>query len=346
MTNVARWLGTLRIKYKRKPTQKSTFLSDTYDYFNVPEGVYLELLESKSPMSFVGTEVKPKFAYKRFTKEDLEAENKIETPVSRPPPSPPSEDASFDVMLSQDEDTFASSEFTIKTAQALPVALTMRETLLRGQPFRFDGLTLVIREGQSGTGVPNIVAAIVRRIPGDEAAHSHNEKAYATAERAIRFMSEKLAGYIRINGLTPDANSMDQINEHGDIVKDGQQYFVQQVQMLDLGDKAWTIVRVPISDSGNRETNIPRQLANGVEERLKGVAFTDRAQADSYLVSSRIFEDFASPPWSVDPDEEAQAKAQLKERKNSIIEKSIADAFSQPAEFNISFLDDPDDIRF
>ena len=333
MTDMARGLGTIRICYKRKPGSQPTLLSNTYDYYNVPEFVYLELIESKTPTSHITSSIKNRFAYKRFTEEELAKASQDRNPPPRPAPVDNSE---FDAVFPQEDDLIAASNFPIKVAQGSlgPLSgdaplIAMRNTVSSGKPFRFHGLTFVIREDTSQDGW---FATVVRRLPGQEAPESHFSHRYVNKGNALNAMSRILTTNLRINNFSQDDNAMDQIGDHKAIVKGDKIYFLQHNQMFDLGDMAWVLARVQ-SGGDNREIDIEHEVAMGREELLHGIAFTDATQAESYLCSVQAYSDFGFADQTAIDESAEKTKNEPKRAPAYLV---------QPDEFDIDFVQDDD----
>jgi hypothetical protein len=74
-----RGTGTLRIRFKRKPSVKPSIappssLTSTYEYSGVPEDIYLGLVGSESPGSYFASDIKGRFDTRRLSEEELKEE--------------------------------------------------------------------------------------------------------------------------------------------------------------------------------------------------------------------------------------------------------------------------------
>ena len=141
-------------------------------------------------------------------------------------------------------------------------------------------------------------------------------------------LSDKLAIYLRLRAFSSNPDSIEQYNSN-DIIRMGDyDYFIQYNQMLDLGDHAYEIKRVVAS--GERLSNIQRQVGRGQVETLKGIAFTSKPQAESYLVSEQMLVDFSG---QAKPKNPKQAKPETPEEQNK----------PEYGDFEIAFAEDSDD---
>ena len=320
LTNAAAGTGTLRVKFRKGQRSKPSALSDTYDYYGVPEDAYMELVQTKTPMTYINREIKPRFSYKRFTEEELAAEA-APAPPRATATEPQIDEGAFNAILQHDDDILASSEGRVRVAQALgPLhgdspSEAMLKAVKSGTPFRFHGLTFSMREGASNTGSNVWVPSIVRRYPGEDAPDAHVSNTYSTEGRATRMLSDKLLAYCRMQNFGGAPEALNQIGDHN-IVRIGRHdYFLQQQVMLDLGDRAWMVARVPAR--GERDLNMQEQVGLGREQRLAGIAFTDRPQAEAYLCSMQMLDDFAYAGKKIEreraKEEEARMEGGLKE---------------------------------
>ena len=79
LTDPTKGVGTLRIAFLRKrawnPKKPQVDMTSVYDYYGVPESVYLEMFFSDAPMRFVNNFIKDKFQYKRISVEEAQKEN-------------------------------------------------------------------------------------------------------------------------------------------------------------------------------------------------------------------------------------------------------------------------------
>jgi len=342
LTNAASGTGTLRVKFKRSPASKPSALSSTYDYYGVPEEAYLELLSSKAPMTYITREIKPRFSYKRFTEDELAAEAAPPAPPPRPA-APPADDGTFDALMSQEDDILAGAAGTVKTAQALgPLrgdapAAAMLVAVKALKPFRFHGLTFALREGTSPTGAGTWVASIIRRYPGAEFPDAHFQSSYARQGAALKMFSDKLLTYCRMLNFSGNQEALDQIGDGNVVRLGGNDFFVQRQTMLDLGDQAWEISTTP--SRGERGENIQHAVAHGRQASLKGVAFTDKAQAEAYLCSAQLLADWNEVGRRIKKEKDRELEEQSEQRLQELL-------VDPSGHFDVSFSDGDDDFTF
>lgn len=312
LTDPARGLGTLRVTFKRKPqvrpSIRQTNLTTTYEYSDVPEEVFLDLVNSKTPGSYFAARVRNRFDTKRLTEEELQSEQ-VDDAVrrlmrQRPAIPEPSDEAIDEVVGGQDEVIAAGSGST-RTAQqegttypigqwsstsdmAEQVNELVRTRLGRFLPYRYYLWTLTVSDREMD-GMRT--ARISRRSPGSWQPDTAPTKRFKTMETAIRALLVSLKRASSLNALTVETTSVMQYSSRGRIRIDEQDYFIRQADM-DEGDRAYVIERRPATDESgleNRNTTTHRRDA----EILPGVAFTFLDDARNYICSRQMLESFA-----------------------------------------------------
>lgn len=74
LTKPAAGKGMIRVKFKRFNSKPSA-LSNVYEYYDVPEDVFAELVNHRTPATYLSEMVKPNYSYKRLTNEEVENES-------------------------------------------------------------------------------------------------------------------------------------------------------------------------------------------------------------------------------------------------------------------------------
>lgn len=76
LTKPAAGKGMIRVKFKRFNSKPSA-LSNVYEYYDVPEEIFANLVNHRTPATYLSEMVKPNYSYKRLTNEEFENEGRV-----------------------------------------------------------------------------------------------------------------------------------------------------------------------------------------------------------------------------------------------------------------------------
>lgn len=212
-TNGAQGTGTLHLICKLASGNTS------YDYFDIPESVYLDFLSSKTPLTYLAREIQPKFTH-----------------VSPCGPLKRYAQSSYAMNM---------NDVTQKMVKVL-----LNQVLLN-RSFDFHELTFFMDRSVSNSGYQ---ASIVRRRAGSSMADSRFERTYPSASMATHAMATKLETYYRMNSFSVD-DSISNFGETLDVVLvDGFLCSVAKFEMM--GGSAWTIVSTRYDENDDSDKPI------------------------------------------------------------------------------------------
>lgn len=271
LTDPSSGTGQLRVKFKTKPTQKPTALSRVYEYNSIPEGVFLEMLSSPTPAAFLHKNIKDRYGYRRLTTEELEAETNITAPKVNPSPRRDFDDSTFDSILEDDDELFASASGLEKTAQSDntgPVE-RLKLALQREEVFKYLDLTFSIRPDRTGW-----IAVCDRTSLGYDLPTHQSQRAYTGMARAINSLVHVLEGHLRVNQLNFDPHSGYDPNIGDGVVRDGG--YTYRVG-TERDEYVFYVIK---RHKGSRMQILP------------GIAFSSKSDADNYLKSTNMLNAF------------------------------------------------------
>ena len=278
VTNHSDGTGTLRIRFQPPVKVTQTNLSTTYDYFGVPESEFQHMLNATSPATYFNSSIKPAFGFRRLTKDELELERFVQE--RRPEITQPYVRDNKDKELEDEFEaglSFESSSPRIFRKEAQIAFGKHAEDLknfLSSQGeriYKYAELTFSLNER-----FDDYLVTIVRKVVGSDAENSRYEKEYKNLSVAILHMKDKLERYCRVNPLSPDPAAENEYNRISCLHRGDYFYMIDG----GLGSNGYVITR---SLSINPVTRT---------QKLPGIAFSLMSDAQEYLCSTKMFEQF------------------------------------------------------
>lgn len=319
LTDPSSGTGTLRISFIRKtsanPKKPQTNLTSIYDYYKVPESLYLELIASPTPMRLVISAIKNKFDFKRLSDEDVKREDTAAAVQKLviddqflPDVELPSDilDDSISLDSSAEPQRIVTSQAINRRSPSdnLLIALANNNTFNAPYSYYYGELELSISPTATAANPSDegYNVSINRRSMLSDGEPYSQSKRYARRKTATNAMQNALDRYERVNTIPNVANEQEFLQSNK-LVKGEFEYFISRG-----GDNLFHIERRPVSENHGPEDNDQSFGVNSDNLALvRNFAFTSYSDAVGQLCGNPIFDtkvtgnDIFPSPRSKDP---------------------------------------------
>ena len=302
LTNPSAGTGTLRMSFRRKEKKNPSItprknkvegMTTAYDYFHVPEQVFLTLLRSRTPMPYFVDSIRNRFAYKRLSEDEAKTEDAVKAAEGIIDSPDFDVDESVIDDLGKDDNLFSSMvpvglEKQAQTASPVELAISNMTARLRDEssqsPYLYATLSMRIRPIENG-----FETTIERQFVTPGADPYTSAKRYNTRIAAVTMLTAIFRRHFRVNPITQVPLAKEQHDLYRKVNKREYEYFIRPKSVGD-GQIAYVIERSGLSARTYKPS--PVSVHPEDAELMNNTAFSFRDDAVNYLCSFQ-FVDYA-----------------------------------------------------